>query len=85
MSANSSYKLGRDLQRLSESSTWAHYLKLHPDVKIGFAHRPDGRILLTVTNAVLGHHGVIRYADNAQELIEVAHDALFREGEIEVL
>lgn len=76
--------LGRDLQRISESLTWQHYLQLHPQTKIGFVHDNDGRVLFTLTDRALGHHGVIKYASGAQELIEVAFDALLREGEIEV-
>lgn len=83
MSARPFYQLGRDLQRLSESLTFAHYRKLHPQVRIGFTHQGD-KLYFTLTDAALGHRGVIKYADTAQELIEVAHDALFREGEIEV-
>ena len=84
MSAKQSYQLGYDLQRLSESLTFAHYRKLHPQVRIGFTHRGD-QVFFTLTDAALGHRGVIKYADNVQELIEVAHDALLREGEIEVI
>lgn len=83
MSAKQFYQLGRDLQRISESITFAHYKRLHPQVRIGFAHRGD-EVYFTLTDAALGHRGVIRYAETAHELIEVAHDALFREGEIEV-
>jgi hypothetical protein len=85
MSATPFYKLGHDLARLSDSQTWAHYTRLHPQTKIGFLHTPDGRLFLTLTDRALGHHGVLKYADNVNELLEVAHDALFREGEIEVL
>jgi hypothetical protein len=83
MSATAFYQLGRDLQRISESLTFARYRKLHPQVRIGFAHHED-RLYFTLTDAALGHNGVIKYANTIQELIEVAHDALFREGEIEV-
>ena len=76
--------LGRDLQRISESLTWQHYRNLHPQTKIGFAHRTDGRVCFTLMDSALGHNGVIRYADTAQEVIEVAFDALLRDGEIEV-
>jgi hypothetical protein len=82
MSAMPFYQLGRELQRISESLTFAHYKKLHPQARIGFAHR-EGRVYFTLTDAALGHRGVIKYADNAQEIIECAFDALFREGEIE--
>jgi hypothetical protein len=85
MQATGFYQLGRDLQRLSESLTFAHYRKLHPQTKIGFFHGPDGRVYFTLTDRALGHHGVIKYASSAQEIIEVAHDALFREGLVEVL
>jgi hypothetical protein len=83
--ATSFYKLGVDLARLSDSLTWANYMRLHPKTKIGFTHGMDGRLYLTLTDRALGHHGVLRYAENVTELLEVAHDALFREGEIEVL
>lgn len=81
----SSIALGYDLQRLSDSATWAHYVRLHPQTKIGFLHTSNGQFYLTLTDRALGHHGVLRYADNVTELLEVAHDALFREGEIEVI
>ncbi|MFL6307519.1 MAG: hypothetical protein ACJ72H_28645 [Candidatus Sulfotelmatobacter sp.] len=82
MSATPFYQLGRELQRISESLTFAHYKQLHPHVRIGFTHR-EGRVYFTLTDGALGHRGVIKYADNAQEIIECAFDALFREGEIE--
>jgi len=82
MTATPFYQLGRDLQRISESLTFAHYRKLHPQTRIGFTHR-DGRLYFILTDGALGHRGVIKYADNAQEIIECAYDALFREGEIE--
>jgi hypothetical protein len=85
MSATPFYKLGYDLARLSDSLTWAHYVRLHPQTKIGFLHAGDGRLYLTLTDRALGHRGVLRYADNVTQLLEVAHDALFREGEIEIL
>jgi hypothetical protein len=84
MQAKTSLQLGRELQRISDSMTWQQYRRLHPQTKIGFAHRDD-RIFFTLTDAALGHRGVLRYADTAQELIEVAHDALFREGLVEVI
>ncbi len=85
MPATSSLQLGRDLQRISQSLTFQHFLKLHPQMKVGFAHDHDGRVLFTLKDAALGNKGVIRYADTAQQLIEVAHDVLLRAGEIEVL
>ena len=72
------------MQRISESLTWQHYMALHPQTKIGFVHDHSGILLFTLTDRALGHHGVIKYASSAQELIEVAFDALLREGEIEV-
>jgi predicted MarR family transcription regulator len=60
-------------------------MRLHPQTKIGFLHSADGKHYLTLHNTALGHRGVVRYADNVRELLEIAHDALFREGEIEVL
>jgi hypothetical protein len=83
--AMSFYKLGNDLQRLSESVTWAHYLKFHPQAKVGFHHAKNGVLFLTLTDRALGHHGVIKYAKNATELLEVAHLALWEQGEIEML
>jgi hypothetical protein len=85
MAASQFYKLGSDLARLSDSETWAHYVRLHPQTKIGFLHAASGQLYLMLTDRALGHNGVLRYADNVTELLEVAHDALFREGEIEVL
>ncbi len=85
MSAMPFYKLGSELQRLSDSATWKHYLALHPRVKVGFHHAPNGVLLLTLTDRALGHHGVIKYAKNTTELLEVAHLALWEQGEIEVL
>ena len=33
MSARTSLQLGFDLARLSDSLTWAHYLRLHPKAR----------------------------------------------------
>jgi hypothetical protein len=79
--ARSSLQLGYELQKISDSATWAHYVAFHPGSKVGFCHHND-RLLLTLVSPV--NHGVIKYADNADELLEVAHLALWEQGEIEV-
>jgi hypothetical protein len=84
MQARTSLQLGNELQRISDSLTWQLYRKQHPQTKIGFTHRDD-KLYFTLSDRALGHRGVIRYADTAQELIEIAHDALFREGLVEVI
>jgi hypothetical protein len=82
MSAKSSLQLGIELQKISDSATWATYVSFHPGSKVGFCHHNE-RLLLTLVSPI--NHGIIKYADNAQELLEVAHLALFEMGEIEVL
>jgi hypothetical protein len=79
-----SIRLGFELQKISESATWAHYVRLHPHARVGFCYHND-TLLLTLLNPGLGHLGIVKYASNAAQLIEVAHLALFEMGEIEVL
>jgi hypothetical protein len=80
--ARSSLQLGIELQKISDSATWATYVAFHPGSKVGFCHHNDN-LLLTLVSPI--NNGVIKYAGNAQELLEVAHLALFEMGEVEVL
>jgi hypothetical protein len=84
MSRRSTLQLGFEMQRISESLTWKEYTSHHPLTKVGFCHH-DGRVLFTLIDHALGHDGVVKYADNAHELLEIAHLALWEEGYIEVL
>ena len=84
MASSKFYSLGSDLQLISDSATWAEYLKLHPDAKVGFVHH-GRRCYLTLILPSLGHRGIVRYADTAEGLIELAHLALIEENGIEVL
>jgi hypothetical protein len=84
MAANSSLQLGIEMQRISDSITWKTYVEQHPRAKVGFCHH-NGVLLLTLIDRHLGHAGVLKYANNAQELLECAADALFRDGHLELL
>jgi hypothetical protein len=77
------YRLGRDLQLISDSATWAAYRKAHPSARVGFVHQGD-ILLLTLTHSFGRYRGIEKYASDARELLEVAHLALCEEKGIEV-
>jgi len=76
-------RLGREMQIISESQTFAEYRKVHPSAKVGFFHNGDA-LVLTLTHAFGKYRGVVKYANNADELIELAHLALCEARGIDV-
>jgi len=84
MASSKFYRLGHDLQLISESTTWAEYLKFHPDAKVGFACS-ENTVYFTLIQPSLGHRGVVRYAQSAEDMIELAELALIEMNGIEVL
>lgn len=83
MAVSKFYKLGTDLQLISDSATWAEYKRQHPTAKVGFVHQGD-ELLLTITESRGLARGVVKYAENARQLLELAHLALCEEEGIYV-
>jgi hypothetical protein len=83
MAVSKLYRLGRDLQLISDSVTWAEYIRQHPSAKVGFVHQGDD-LLLTITETRGYTRGVVKCASNARQLLELAHLALCEEEEIHV-
>lgn len=78
------FRLGREMQTISDSATWKEYRKHFPRAKVGFVHHGEDRILLTLVHPRGMFRGIVKYADTAKELIEIAHLALIEERGIEV-
>lgn len=78
------YRLGHELELISNSATWAAYREAHPDAKVGFVQQGDV-VLLTLTQSFGRYRGIVKYANDAQELLEIAYLALCEERGIDVL
>jgi hypothetical protein len=78
--------IGQQMQFISDSATWQEYRKAHPDARVGFVQDNQSElVLLTLTHQFGQFRGIVRYADDARGLIEIAWLALCEERGIDVL
>jgi hypothetical protein len=74
-------RLGFELQMISESATMLHYIRIHPDAKVGLRHVREGessRVFIVLDSHDVMDH--VFYGDNGRAIIQFAHQSLVEGG-----